>query len=460
MAFPAQRTAPLGLLALAASAAVLGGGYLWLHTDAPARLRRLAAFARAWAALPPPTRLRSRDGRLEVRVSALGACVTALRVDGRDVVLGFPDDTLLGLLRWFFCSPYFGAVVGRVANRLRDAAGGAGVSVDGRHHALAGNEAGGRTALHGGEEGFDKRVWRLAPSPRSVTCFLRSGDGDQGFPGTADVTVKYSLEEVHGAGGAGGARNAVLVEMLATADAPTPVCLAQHTYFNLNGHAAAADGTGEIEGVGNHTVEIDASRITPVDAELIPTGEFMDVGGTAFDLRPPGASATVSVNPLMVSPPRPDEQDYDYRFPDGRLGARIRALVAEQPAALGFDHNYCLDGSAPCPYARGMPAGRPPDAAAFDGMHRVASVSAPGAAMELYSDQRGVQFYTGNFLDELRVRGKRGLRYGRHAGLCLETQSFPNAANVDAFPDVTLRPGGVYRHRMLYVFGGSGAAAA
>ena len=80
--------------------------------------------------------------------------------------------------------------------------------------------------------------------------------------------------------------------------------------------------------------------------------------------------------------------------------------------------------------------------------------------MAVRSDQPGVQFYTGNFLDELRVRGKRGLRYGRHAGLCLETQSFPNAANVDAFPDVTLRPGGVYRHRMLYVFGGSGAAAA
>ena len=158
-------------------------------------------------------------------------------------------------------------------------------------------------------------------------------------------------------------------------------------------------------------------------------------------------------------PPRRDEQDYDYRFPDGRLGARIRALRAEQPAALGFDHNFCLDGSAPCPYARGVPAGRPPDAAAFDGMHRVASASAPGAAMELYSDQRGVQFYTGNFLDELRVPGKCGLRYGRHAGLCLETQSFPNAPNVDAFPDITLRPGGVYRHRMLYVFGTPGAAA-
>ena len=309
---------------------------------------------------------------------------------------------------------------------------------------------------------------------------LRSEDGDQGFPGTLDVKVKYSMEEVVGDGEDRQVRNALVVEMIATTDAPTPVCLAQHSYFNLNGHFRRSEAGREIAGIDNHMVEIDASRVTPVDEDLIPTGAFMDVEGTAFDLRPircgadgqTAATASTTINPLMVSPRSEDSSDayvdQNVRAVDRGpkesllLGERIEALRAQVSGALGFDHNYCLDRSRRCPYARAEAAGRPAEAASadiFGRMHRVAKASCAqsGVSMEVYSDQPGVQFYTGNFLDDVQVPGKRDpngvpLRYGRHTGFCLETQTFPNAANVDTFPDCTLEPDGVYRHMMMYVF--------
>ena len=158
-----------GLAALA-SLAVLGGSYLWLtRTDSSLPLRRLAAFAGVCAKVPRATRLQSLDGRVSMRVSALGACISSLAVDGRDIVLGFDVDTLLGLFRYYFHSPYFGVIVGRVANRLRSpATGTAGFRVGERQYEVAGNEAGGRTALHGGQVRCFSRKWRCTLTAQGI----------------------------------------------------------------------------------------------------------------------------------------------------------------------------------------------------------------------------------------------------------------------------------------------------
>lgn len=204
---------------------------------------------------------------LEMRVTDYGGIITSLRVPDRegelaDVVLGF--DSLEGYLA---SSPYFGALIGRYGNRI---AGGRFI-LDGETYTLATNN--GPNHLHGGLKGFDKVVWQVEPFERDEEVGLvlsyTSPDGEEGYPGTLQARVSYTLTD----------DNEVVVDYHATTDKPTPVNLTQHSYFNLAG-TDASDILG-------HVVMLDADHFTPVDSSLIPTGELRPVDGTPFDFRTP-----------------------------------------------------------------------------------------------------------------------------------------------------------------------------
>lgn len=236
--------------------------------------------------------LRNARG-IEMRVATYGAIIVSLKTpdrDGRfaDIVLG--HDTLDGYVR---ASPYFGAIVGRVANRIARGR----FTLDGVEHVLAVNDP--PNHLHGGVRGFDKKVWTIATrdggaAPRSVDLRCRSVSGDEGYPGTLDARVTYTL----------GDDDSVTIDSEATTDAPTVVNLSQHSYFNLTG------GARDILG---HELQIDAAEMTPVDTTLIPTGEIAPVAGTPFDFR-------------CATP----------------IGARIGASDEQLARGRGYDHNYVM----------------------------------------------------------------------------------------------------------------------
>ncbi|MFI9555174.1 aldose epimerase family protein [Nonomuraea endophytica] len=198
------------------------------------------------------------SGALRARVLPYGAVLQSLEVGGVNVVLGLDDPA-----DYHTRSRYFGAVVGRYANRV---AGGRFV-LDGVEHILPVNN--GANSLHGGVKGFDKHDWTVArSSPKSVTLSLTSPDGDQGYPGELTATVTYTLDG-----------DALRLDYTAVADAPTVVNLTNHTYFNLA-------GGGDVRG---HVLHMDAGRYLPVDDGKIPTGELASVRGTPFDFTTPTA---------------------------------------------------------------------------------------------------------------------------------------------------------------------------
>jgi aldose 1-epimerase len=231
---------------------------------------------------------------IEIKAMTYGAIITSWRVPDRagqlaDIVLGFDDPAryLKG------DSPYFGAVVGRYANRI----GKAQFALDGRTYTLAAND--GINHLHGGKQGFDKALWdaeAIKTSDGPGVAFSRtSPDGEEGYPGTLKVRVTYTLTD----------RNALLIAYEATTDKSTPVNLTQHSYFNL-----AGQGTGDVL---DHVLHINADRYTPVDKTLIPTGELAPVEGTPFDFRKPTA-----------------------------IGDRIRSEHPQLQFGGGYDHNWIL----------------------------------------------------------------------------------------------------------------------
>ncbi|MFI6516829.1 aldose epimerase family protein [Spirillospora sp. NPDC050679] len=308
---------------------------------------------------------------IRVRVLTFGGIVQTLEVPDRDgapanVVLGFGD--LAGYDR---PGPYFGAVIGRYANRI---AGGR-FTLDGREHRVPVNN--GPNAIHGGERGFDKRVWDAEPLPDGVRLSYTSADGEEGFPGTLRATVAYTLT----------GDGALRVEYTATAEAATVVNLTNHGYFNL-----AGEGTGDVLG---HRVQIDADRYTPVDPSSIPTGEIAPVAGTPFDFTRPRA-----------------------------LGERIRDDHPQLLIAHGYDHNFVLSDRVP---------GTPTRAA------RVTEPRS-GRVLEVRTTEPGVQLYTANFLDGSLV-GTGGRAYRQGDAFCLETQHFPDSPNRPEFPSTVLRPG-------------------
>jgi aldose 1-epimerase len=323
-----------------------------------------------------------RHARLEAWLLDWGATLARLRVadvHGRwtDVVLG-----LAAVRDYQQAQPYLGAVVGRHANRIREGR----FELDGRLVALDRND--GAHHLHGGPEGFDRRTWMASVlddgDAPALEFALHSADGDQGYPGALEARVVYRLAE-----------GRLHIDYLAAASAPTPVNLTQHAYFDLSGRS-------DIRG---QQLRLAASRYLPVDAQLIPTGEIRDVAGSAYDFR---AGAVI--------------------------GERLQSLTAAEPASLGFDHCFVLDGAA--------------------GALRTAAElhdPASGRRLRLLTDQPGLQVYTGNFLDG-SLRDREGARLQRHAGLCLEPQRFPDGPNHAAFPDAILRPGEVYRQACVLDF--------
>lgn len=326
----------------------------------------------------------SNANGMEVKATNYGGILTHIRVPDtggtfEDVALGY--DSLDGYLDR---SPFFGAIVGRYANRIA----GAEFTLDGETYPLAANN--GPNHLHGGERGFDKVVWAAQPfeeaDRRGILLAYTSVDGEEGYPGTLDVQVTYTLTD----------DDELIVDYQATTDAPTPVNLTQHAYFNL-----AGVGKGDVH---DHEVMINADRFTPVDSTLIPTGELRPVEGTPFDFTDPTP-----------------------------IGARIDAADQQIEYGGGYDHNFVLNGAA-------------------GEMKLAARVYEPtsGRVMEVRTTEPGVQFYTGNFLDG-SITGK-GATYTARSGFCLETQHFPNSPNESSFPSAILRPGEEYETRTIYAF--------
>ncbi|KAG2438515.1 hypothetical protein HXX76_005066 [Chlamydomonas incerta] len=338
---------------------------------------------------------------MEVQVSTFGAAILKVVVPDKagrkaDVVLGYGT-----VDEYETASPvtYFGVVVGRVANRIANAR----FSLGGVEYRLLANN--GPNALHGGLKGLHKRRWEGrkvhdADGNESVQLHYTSPEGEEGYPGTLHVHVTYTLlrhaNELH-------------TSIVATTDEATPVNIAQHSYFNLAGHAS-----GTI--LGHKLRLVGADHYTPVGATLIPTGEIAPVAGTPFDFTSPQT-----------------------------IGSRIDKVPGAAPG--GYDHNFVLFGMGPQAKfitKHGMASDKPKLAATLVD-------PASGRAMDVLTTAPGVQFYSGNFLDGTSV-GKGGVRYGKHAGLCLETQGFPNAINEPKFPGIVLEPQDTYHHEIVYRF--------
>lgn len=315
-----------------------------------------------------------------VKFTNFGLIVTEIRVADRsgklaDVVLGFDN-----LDQYLKPHPFFGAVAGRYANRI---AGGR-FTLDGREYKLALNN--GPNHLHGGLQGFDKKVWSatlLPEKPReaSVQFDYLSPDGEEGYPGNLAVTVIYTLTD----------DNELKIDYSATTDKATPINLTNHSYFNLS-------GSGDILG---HELLLPADRYTPVDDTLIPTGAIAPVKGTPLDFTTPQI-----------------------------IGARIDQL---KPQPGGYDHNYVLNNTAKSPALAAR-------------LHEPIS----GRIMEVFTTQPGIQLYTANFLDG-KLAGIGGT-YHQHAGLCLETQHFPDSVNHPNFPSAILRPGENFQETTVFKF--------
>lgn len=326
-----------------------------------------------------------QKGAMQLRATNWGATIVSLIVPDKagqyaDVVLGF--DTLTPYMDG--SSPYFGSVVGRVANRIS----GASFTLDGQEHKLVATTSNPDITLHGGKKGFDKVLWEVKemgcnPDP-FVQFVYHSFDGEEGFPGDVDVSVTYRLS--------GDFELRTEMEAIPN-NKSTPINLAQHSYWNLAGHQS-----GDILG---HYVRLWASHITPVNEQLIPTGEFLSVDGTPFD------------------------------FKDAR---RIGDHIIDVPG--GYDHNYVLGN----------------DANDEGDLHLAARIKdlETGRVMDVLTNAPGMQFYTGNFVPD--IEGKDGSKYRKHSGLCLETQGLPNAVNQPKFPSIIYNPGQLYRHIMVHRF--------
>jgi aldose 1-epimerase len=305
-----------------------------------------------------------------------------------DVVLGF--DSLAGYLAGH---PYFGATCGRCSNRI--AAGR--FDLAGTTYRLATNN--GANHIHGGVEGFDKKLWQATPRATAkgpaVEFELVSPDGEEGYPGRLVAKVVYTLTPA----------GELVIEMSATSDAPTIVNLVHHSYWNLAGQASGS--------IKDHELAVEADRYLPVDEGSIPTGAFAPVEGTSFDFRPE-------------------------RRPWGRCGAAIETLPPNPPPGTprGVDHAYVLRDWKPDRELRKAAVLRDPNS---------------GRTLEIHTDQPSIQVYMGNFLDGT-LTGKGGAVYGPNAAICLETQKFPDSIHHADWPSVRLDPGQTYRHVMVHRF--------
>ena len=307
-------------------------------------------------------KLTNKNG-MEAEISNFGGVVQSLKVPDKsgkfaDVVLGY--DKLDGYVT---DKSSFGALIGRYGNRIAKGK----FTLDGQTYTLATND--GPNHLHGGFKGFNKKVWSAKENGNSLLLTYLSKDGEEGYPGNLNVTVTYTLTD----------DNELRIDYQATTDKATPVNLTNHAYFNLAGRGDVLD----------HELWLAADRYTPVDEQLIPTGEIASVKGTPLDFTTPG-----------------------------RIGARIEQL---KPKPGGYDHNFVINNG-----------GKP--------LVLTARVAEPksGRVMEVRTTEPGVQLYTGNHLN--------------HGGLCLETQHYPDSVHQPSFPSTILRPGQTFKSTTVFAF--------
>lgn len=320
-----------------------------------------------------------------VVLTDLGARILELHAPDRDGVLA---DVVLSRKSYDELPRdpyYFGVTAGRYANRIREGR----FEIDGTGYAVTRNE--GQNHVHGGELGFDTYVWStvLDEERDSVTFLRRSPDGEEGYPGNLDALVTYTLD---------GAALEIRIE--AQTDRPTIVNLVNHAYFNLAGHDS---GT-----VLDQLLQIDASAYTPVDAELLPTGEILSVDGTPFDFR---VETPIGKNIDAVD------------------NAGAGRAMSQNP---GYDHNWVLDGA---------------------GMRQVATLTDPtsGRRLTLVTDQPGIQVYAGGYLEGASAKGDLET-YAAFAGVTAEMQTFPDSINHAHFPQRVLREGETYANVVRYEF--------
>jgi aldose 1-epimerase len=322
---------------------------------------------------------------MEVSITNFGGTVVSIKVpdkDGKiaDVVLGYDDAS-----GYQGGKAFLGTTVGRYGNRIAKGK----FMLDGKTYTLPTND--GPNTLHGGLKGFNQKVWTAkdvsGPAGQALQLTYLSKDGEEGFPGNLSVKVTFTLAE----------NNQLKIDYSATTDKDTVLNLTNHSYFNLSGQ-----GEGDILGT---ELTLHASRFTPVDSTLIPTGELRSVTGTPFDFTKPTA-----------------------------IGSRIEQDDEQLKFGKGYDHNWVVDGTP--------------------GMLRLAAKAydpKSGRVLEVLTTEPGIQFYTGNFLDGT-IHGKDGKVYNRRYAFCLETQHFPDSPNHPKFPTTELKPGGKYHSTTVFAF--------
>ena len=280
--------------------------------------------------------------------------------------------------------------MGAIVGRYANRISGGKFSIDGIDYSLAKNN--GDNAIHGGLVGFDKKIWDVeflvGLHDSKLKLSTFSPDGEEGYPGRVEVSVTYTLND----------QNQLTIDYSATSDKATIINLTNHAYFNLDGHQAGS--------ILEHEVMLNANHFTPIDESSIPTGVILDVAGTPLDFRQRKA-----------------------------IGLDIESEDRQMTFGSGYDHNFVINHSEP------------------GSVSLAAEVYSPnsGRVMKVYTDQPGVQFYTGNFLNGTLV-GKEGAVYGRRSAFCLETQHFPDSPNKPTFPSTILQPGDQFASRTIFEF--------
>ncbi len=326
---------------------------------------------------------------VEVKIITFGGIITSIKVPDRN---GATANVALGLAtlkEYETVSPYFGAITGRYANRIAKAK----FALEGKTtYSLAANN--GPNSLHGGKVGFDKRVWtaKEVKSADGVGLALTylSQDGEEGYPGNLNVSVVYTLTD----------KNELKIDYIATTDKPTVVNLTNHSYFNLLG-----EGMGSIYG---HLLWINADHYTPIDSNLIPTGEIAPVAETPFDFRVPKV-----------------------------INSGIRSNHQQMKYGPGYDHNWVLNRKSPNDKALMLAA-------------RVYEPTT-GRGLDVWTTEPGLQFYASNFLIGT-LYGPSGHAYRQSDALALETQHFPDSPNQSNFPTTELKPGETFASTTMYTF--------
>ncbi|MDR0447534.1 MAG: galactose mutarotase [Treponema sp.] len=336
-------------------------------------------------------------GELCFSLSSFGAAWTSLFMPGKtgrgDVLLGFSS------LEGYFHNPaFFGSTIGRFANRV----GNGTFSLEGKQYQLYQND--GANSLHGGRLGFDKKLWKAFPYSDSGGVFVRfeldSPDGEEGYPGSLRAAVTYGLSF----------NNEILADYRVWVDAPCPVNLTNHAYFNL-----AGEGNGDIF---CHELLLHASSYVETGSDLIPTGKLIPVKGTPFDF-------------TMA---KPIGRDYG-----AACGGDTEAI------GKGYDHCFVVNGESGDSSGVESPENKPV-------LRPCAEVWYPksGRNFKLSTSQPGVQFYSGNFLDG--KAGKTGSVYRKNTGFCLETQHYPDSPNQNDFPCAIFGPGKFYHEQSIFAF--------